>query len=511
MKNNLKRALGLIMVAVMMLSVVSCANAAAPKGDYYVPENGLSNPNIAWNEGDFSGEDYTEIIENPFVNTAETPDSYFSIDVNTASYPNLRRFITNGYTNIQKDAVRVEEMLNYFDYDYNTPKDDSILALTSSVFDTPYNENTKLLTIGLAAKEIEFSEVNNNLVFLIDVSGSMYSDDKLPLVQQSFSLLVENLNPEDRVSIVTYAGDDSVRLEGAFGYEKEKILAVIEDLQAGGSTAGSKGIETAYSIASKYFITGGNNRVILATDGDFNVGLSKNKDLEEFISEKAKTGVYFSVFGFGTGNIQSSKMESLALKGNGVYSYIDSLNEADRALVQQIGGSMVTVAKDVKAGIVFNPEYVESYRLIGYENKMLTQEEFEDSNTDAGEIGSGHTLTVCYEIILTDKELVEGDSLADVKIKYKPTENVGGDAATEQELILTVGTDSYHTLPQGDDAFVAAVIEFALILRDSQYKGEAELEALIGRLEAMNLSGDEYKEEFREIVKLYYSNLAKQQ
>ena len=511
MKNNLKRTLGLIMAVVMILSVVSCA-AAAPKGDaYYSPEYNLAAPDNAWNEGDFSGEDYTEIIENPFVNTAETPDSYFSIDVNTASYPNLRRFITNGYTNIQKDAVRVEEMLNYFDYDYNTPKDDSILALTSSVFDTPYNENTKLLTIGLAAKEIEFSEVNNNLVFLIDVSGSMYSDDKLPLVQQSFSLLVENLNPEDRISIVTYAGDDSVRLEGAFGYEKEKILAVIEDLQAGGSTAGSKGIETAYRIASKYFITGGNNRVILATDGDFNVGLSKNKDLEEFISEKAKTGVYFSVFGFGTGNIQSSKMESLALKGNGVYSYIDSLNEADRALVQQIGGSMVTVAKDVKAGIVFNPEYVESYRLIGYENKMLTQEEFEDSNTDAGEIGSGHTLTVCYEIILTDKELVEGDSLADVKIKYKPTENVGGDAATEQELILTVGTDSYHALPQGDDAFVAAVIEFALILRDSQYKGEAELEALIGRLEAMNLSGDEYKEEFREIVKLYYSNLAKQQ
>lgn len=511
MKNNLKRTLGLLMAVFMILSVVSCATAkyASPGGDYYLSEGALANSDNAWNN-DVSGEDYTEIVENPFVSTAETPDSYFSIDVNTASYPNLRRYITNGYTtDIPKNAVRVEEMLNYFDYDYKTPEDDSILALTSSVFDTPYNENTKLLTIGLAAQEIEFSGVNNNLVFLIDVSGSMYSEDKLPLVQQSFSLLAENLNPADRVSIVTYASGDAVPLEGAFGYEKEKIIAAIEDLTAGGSTAGSKGIQRAYEIASKYFIQGGNNRVILATDGDFNVGIRDTNELEEFISEKAKSGVYFSVFGFGTGNIQSSKMESLALKGNGVYSYIDSLKEADRALVQQIGGSMVTVAKDVKAGIVFNPEYVESYRLIGYENKMLTQDQFEDSNTDAGEIGSGHTLTVCYEIILTDKEFVEGDSLADVKIKYKPTENVGGDATSEQELVLSVGVDSYHALPEGDDAFVAAVVEFALILRDSQYKGEAELEALIGRLDAMDLSGDEYKKEFREIVKLYYSNLQK--
>lgn len=508
MKNNLKRTFALIMTLVLMLSVASCASAPKDE-DYYYPNYAPISPDSAELEGDFSNESYTEIIENSFVNTLEKPDSYFSIDVNTASYPNLRRMISKGYTNIPKDAVRVEEMLNYFDYDYHKPDDDSILALTASVFDTPYNEKTKLLTIGLAAEEIEFANVNNNLVFLIDVSGSMYADDKLPLVQQSFSLLVENLNPEDRVSIVTYAGDDSVRLEGAFGYEKEKILAVIEDLQAGGSTAGSKGIETAYNIASKYFIAGGNNRVILATDGDFNVGLSRTQDLEEFISEKAKTGVYFSVFGFGTGNIKADKMESLALKGNGVYSYIDSLKEADRALVQQIGGSMITVAKDVKAGVVFNPEYVESYRLIGYENKMLTQDQFEDSKTDAGEIGSGHTLTVCYEIVLTDKEFVEGESLADVKIKYKPTENVDGDAESEKELTLAIGTESYHALPMGDDAFIAAVVEFALILRDSEYKGSADPEKLIERLEAMDLSGDAYKEEFKGIVKMYFENISK--
>ncbi len=502
MKNKLKKMSALFMVLILLLSVASCSTSNADfNAGYYSPEYNLSAP------GDLSGENYTEIIENPFVNTSETPDSYFSIDVNTASYPNLRRLIMNGHTNIPKDAVRIEEMLNYFGYDYNTPTDDSILALTSSVFDTPYNENTKIMTIGLAAEAIEFANVNNNLVFLIDVSGSMYSEDKLPLVQQSFKLLAENLNPSDRVSIVTYASGDAVRLEGAFGYEKEKIIAVIEDLQASGSTAGSKGIETAYNIASKYFIEGGNNRVILATDGDFNVGLSKTEDLEEFIAEKAKTGVYFSVFGFGTGNIQSNKMESLALRGNGMYSYIDSLKEADRALVQQIGGSMVSVAKDVKAGIVFNPEYVESYRLIGYENKMLTQDEFEDSNTDAGEIGSGHTLTVCYEIVLTDKEFVEGDSLAEVKIKYKPTENVGGDAQSEQELTLSIGTDSYHTNPVSNDAFVAAVVEFALILRNSEYKGNADLENLIERLEAMDFAGDEYKEEFRNLVKTYRDNI----
>lgn len=502
MKNNFKRILALFMMVVMLISVVSC-NAA--KGDAAFP-NYAGAPKYNSDAYD-SDEDYTEITENPFISTLEQPDSYFSIDANTASYPNLRRYITNGNIAIPKDAVRVEEMLNYFNYDYETPTDDSVFALTSSVFDTPYNESTKLLTIGLAAEEIEFQNVQNNLVFLIDVSGSMYSDDKLPLVQQSFLLLLENLNPTDRVSIVTYAGSDQVLLKGAYGYEKQKIAAVIEDLSAGGSTAGSAGLSTAYDIAKECFVEGGNNRIILATDGDLNVGITSILGLESFVAKKAKSGIYLSVFGFGTGNIKSDKMESLALKGNGTYSYIDSVREARRALVEQIGGSMITVAKDVKAGIVFNPEYVESYRLIGYENKLLTQEEFEDSNTDAGEIGSGHTLTVCYELVLTDQEFVEGDSLAEVKIKYKPTENVGGDAESEVELILSVGTDSYHSSPMGDDAFIAAVVEFALILRNSEYKGNANLNSLIARLDNMDFSGDEYKEEFRNIVKIYSSIL----
>ena len=498
-----RRILSLVLVFVIAFSFGACSALGGAKNDAAFDGGYYGNGAIMDNAGSLSGEGYTEIIENGFVNTAETPSSYFSIDANTASYPNLRSIINNGYSYVPKDAVRIEEMLNYFNYDYETPDDGSVLSLTSSVFDTPYNSSTKLLTIGLAAQEVEFSGVKNNLVFLIDVSGSMYSEDKLPLVQQAFMMLAENLNPEDRVSIVTYASGDSVALSGAFGFEKQKIVAAIEDLTAGGSTAGSKGINRAYQLAEEYFIEGGNNRVILATDGDFNVGVSNTKRLEELIAEKRESGIYFSVFGFGRGNVQSEKMESLALKGNGVYSYIDSVKEAKRALVEGIGGSMVTVAKDVKAGITFNPEYVESYRLVGYENKILTEDEFNDSTTDAGELGSGHTVTVVYEIVMTEKELVSGESLADVIVRYKPTENVGGDASAEQEITLSVETDRYHKTMTDTDIFVASVVEFALILRSSEYKADADLNALVTRLSDLDLSGDEFKLEFKELVISY--------
>ena len=509
-----KRILSLVLVIAIVLSFGACGmvggmkNEAAMDGGYAPNYSGsiTGAPNGSYGNTD----SYTEIVENGFVNTADTPSSYFSIDANTASYPNLRFLLQNGY-NISKNAVRVEEMLNYFTYDYETPTDGSVLALTSSVFDTPYNSDTKLLTVGLAAEKVEFSGVKNNLVFLIDVSGSMNADNKLPLVQQAFMLLAESLNPEDRVSIVTYASNDAVVLSGAYGYEKQKIVASIEDLYAGGSTAGSKGIQTAYQLAEQYFIEGGNNRVILATDGDFNVGVSSTKGLEELISEKRASGVYFSVFGFGQGNLQSDKMESMALKGNGVYSYIDSVKEARRALVEGIGGSIVTVAKDVKAGITFNPEYVESYRLIGYENKLLTEDQFNDSNTDAGELGSGHTVTVVYEIVMTDKELTEGESIADVIVRYKRTENSGGDGNEEQELTLAVGTEAYHEELTATDVFVAAVVEFALILRDSEHKADADHNALVTRLNDLDLSSDEFKTEFRELVVLYRDKIENEQ
>ena len=310
-KTNFIKSLSVILALLTCVTVfASCSKA---DGAY---DNFAGAPNF---NNSLNNESYTEIVENSFVNAAETPSSYFSIDANTASYPNLRRLINMRY-DVPKDAVRVEEMLNYFDYDYKTPEDGEVLALNASLFDTPYNSETKLLTIGLAAQEVEFSAVRNNLVFLIDVSGSMNSADKLPLVQQAFMMLAENLNPEDRVSIVTYAGDDSVVLSGAYGYETKKIMGSIEDLSAGGSTAGSEGIITAYALAQTYFIEGGNNRVILATDGDFNVGVTNNSELEKLIAEKRQSGVYFSIFGFGSGNIKSDKMETLALKGNGVYS-----------------------------------------------------------------------------------------------------------------------------------------------------------------------------------------------
>ena len=502
-----QRLLSLILVIVLLYALASCAVSGGGMngsmgGGYYGDANYA--PMAPGNSLD--GEGYTEIVENGFINTADNNTSYFSVDANTASYPNLRSMINQGFVDIPKDAVRVEEMLNYFSYDYNTPKNGDILSLTTSIFDTPYNPNTKLLTIGLAAEEIAFSGVQNNLVFLIDTSGSMYSDDKLPLVQQAFMMLTEALNPGDRVSIVTYAGSDTVALDGAYGYEKAKIMAVIEDLSAGGSTAGAAGIRTAYNLAEKYFIKGGNNRVILATDGDFNVGTVTNEGLEALISAKRASGIYFSVYGFGRGNLQSEKMETLALKGNGTYSYIDSVSEARKALVEGIGGSIVTVAKDVKAGITFNPEYVDSFRLVGYENKLLTEEEFNDSNTDAGELGSGHTVTVVYEIKLKDDSVLTDASvekIADVTVKYKPTENVGGDAEEEKSLTLNVWNYNYNAEPTEENLFVASVVEFALLLRDSEYKANADFDRLIAQLQGLDLANDEFKSEFRDLVGKY--------
>ena len=499
-----------VCVAITALMTFGACSGGYAKGDAYYGVGGGA-PNYNYVGGN---EEYTEIIENDFISTNEQNTSYFSIDANTASYPNLRSLINNNYE-IPKDAVRVEEMLNYFDYDYQTPEGDEILALTSSVFDTPYNADTKLMTIGLAAQKVEFEQMQNNLVFLIDVSGSMYSEDKLPLVQQAFMLLAENLNPSDRVSIVTYAGADSVALDGAYGYEKKKIIAAISDLEAGGSTAGSKGINRAYQLAEKYFIEGENvnNRVILATDGDFNVGLSRTKDLEDFISEKRESGVYFSVFGVGRGNLKSEKMETLALNGNGTYAYIDSVREARRALVEQIGGTLVTVAKDVKAGVIFNPEYVESYRLIGYENKLLTEEEFNDETTDAGELGSGHTVTVAYEIKLRERDTAQvytgEETLAQVTLKYKPISGVATNQETQKESLLDIQLKSYHEELTDTDLFVSSVIEFALLLRDSKYKGTANFNSLVERLNGLNLESDEFKAEFRDMVKQCRANLQK--
>ncbi|MGN1402962.1 MAG: von Willebrand factor type A domain-containing protein [Ruminococcus sp.] len=447
-----------------------------------------------------SGEGYSEIQENTFQTTAESPVSTFSADVDTASYSNLRRMIQWGYSiwDIPADAVRIEELLNYFSYDYNLPEDDAPFGVTVTAGDCPWNGAHQLVTIGLKSEEIDFSEAEpSNLVFLLDVSGSMQDDNKLPLLQQAFTMLSDNLTEKDRVSIVTYAGTDAVLLEGCPGNQKATISAMLSDLEASGSTNGSAGIETAYALAEKYFIDGGNNRVILATDGDLNVGVTSEEALSELISEKKESGIYLTTLGFGTGNLQDNKLETLADDGNGVYAYIDSVTEARKVLVEELGASMVTVAEDVKLQVTFEPSQVAEYRLIGYENRMLSQEDFEDDTKDAGEIGAGHTVTAMYEVALTEQAMAEGNNAPwlTLDVRYK---DPGSDESKLLEYPVT--QQVYSTEPGTDFRFAACVAEFGMVVRNSSYRGDATLEDVADTLAQLDLQGDAYKEEFRELV-----------
>ncbi|NLD26526.1 MAG: VWA domain-containing protein [Acholeplasmataceae bacterium] len=447
---------------------------------------------------DENRESYAEITENPFVKTEEDATSTFSMDTSTAGYANLRRLINQGAT-IQMSHVKIEEMVNYFDYSYPAPEDDSALRINSEMMVCPWNDEHYLLSVGVKAKELDVDSPKlNNLVFLLDVSGSMNYLNKLPLMQAAFKMFVETLNDDDTVSVVVYAGKNAVLLEGAKGSEKKRIVNIIEDLQAGGSTAGSKGIRTAYTIASKYFIQGGNNRVILGTDGDFNVGISSVSDLEKFISEKRETGVYFSVLGFGYGNLQDDKLETLAQNGNGNYAYIDSITEAKKVLVEEIDGTLNIVSKDTKAQVTFNPRYISEYRLLGYENQLLTDEEFEDENADAGEIGAGHEVTAVYEIVLNEDDTVEStleDDWAKVLIRHKDP-----DTGDNKEISASVDVSSILSSPSADMLFISCVVETGLILRDSEYKGTSSLDNVITRLQGLALANDPYKTEFLELV-----------
>ena len=463
-------------------------------------------------------EEYSEIVENGFLPASLNPLSTFSADVDTASYSNLRRMIEDGYSldEIPEGSVRIEELLNYFHYDYTNPKKGEPFGVTTQITDCPWNENSKVAMIGLKTKDIDFSEAKpSNLVFLLDVSGSMNSRDKLPLLQKSFALLTENLTEKDTVSIVVYAGEDRVILEGANGSEKREIVNAISSLEAGGSTAGSKGIITAYRLAEKYFIEDGNNRVILATDGDLNVGLTTEEELEALISEKKESGVYLSVLGFGTGNIKDNKMETLADKGNGNYAYIDSLAEAKKVLVEEMGATLVTVAEDVKFQVEFNPEVVAGYRLIGYENRLLAEQDFADDTKDAGEVGAGHTVTVLYEIVTTDSaSTYSGTSLKygnegelpdeewfNINIRYK-------EPGEKESALLSypVDKDSYTENPKEDMQFAIAVAEFGLVVTDSSYKGSATMQAVIDKLQELDIREDEYKDEFYYLVKRLEKN-----
>jgi Ca-activated chloride channel family protein len=430
-------------------------------------------------------EDYEGLDENTFQEATQNPLSTFSIDVDVASYANMRRFINNGQ-NPPKDAVRIEEMINYFNYDYKQPTGKDPFSINTEVAPAPWNEKHQLVHIGLQGKVIPTENLPaSNLVFLLDVSGSMFAQNKLPLLKSGLKMLVDQLREEDRVSIVVYAGAAGCVLPATSGKEKDKIIEAIQNLQAGGSTAGGAGIELAYKIAKENFMKEGNNRIILATDGDFNVGASSNEAMEDLIERKRKEGVFLTVLGFGMGNYKDSKMEILADKGNGNYAYIDNILEAKKVLVNEFGGTLFAIAKDVKIQVEFNPANVTAYRLIGYENRKLSNEDFNNDKKDAGELGSGHTVTALYEIIpkgvdsyfkpiddlkyQQNKPKIEkaayGDELLTVKFRYKaPDEEVS-------QLIVKTVENTITALDKTSDNFrwSAAVATYGMLLKDSDY------------------------------------------
>jgi len=439
----------------------------------------------------FNTEGYASINENGFKNARNNPLSTFSIDVDNASYSNIRRFINNGQLP-PPDAVRIEEMINYFKYDYPEPRGEHPFSVYTELAICPWDNRHQLLQVGLRGKSIDKAALPpSNLVFLIDVSGSMNYPNKLPLLKSAFGLLVNELRPQDKVAIVVYAGAAGLVLESTPGNRKELIMASIDNLEAGGSTAGGAGLRLAYREAEKNFIKGGNNRIILATDGDFNVGESSNGGMERLVEEKRELGVFITVLGFGMGNYKDDKMEIIADKGNGNYSYIDNLQEARRVLVREFGGTLFTIAKDVKFQLEFNPAKVDSYRLIGYENRLLNDEDFNDDTKDAGEMGSGHMVTALYEIIPAGsgekipsvdplKYQVSGtniddrysDELLTIKVRYKKPDGV-----TSMLLEKTVKGFSGEIEDASENLrFAAAVAELGMILRDSEFRGSSTLE-----------------------------------
>lgn len=500
------------------------ANSSAPRSDQTIypssnSASGASNTSSAVSKaapyGDelkTSGERYAEIEENPFLETARAPLSTFSIDVDTASYANVRRFLNQGQLP-PKDAVRIEELINYFEYDYPAPAGDVPFSVHTDVAVCPWNTKHKLVHFGLQGKKVSLDNVPpSNLVFLVDVSGSMNEPNKLPLLKDSMRILVNQLSSKDRVAIVVYAGASGLVLPST--NNKGEILNALDELSAGGSTNGGAGIQLAYSVALDNFIQGGNNRVILATDGDFNVGLASDNELVNLIENKRRSGVFLSVLGFGTGNYNDSMMEKLADKGNGNYAYIDSDDEARKALGQQAAGTLYTIAKDVKIQVEFNPAKVAGYRLIGYENRLLAAKDFNDDKKDAGDIGAGHSVTALYEIIPAG-ERVENDGIELKYSKYEPSDTrFGNEILTlklrykepneNQSKLLTVGVlDNNKVMETASEnlRFASAVAQFGLLLRDSRYKGNASF-AGINSLAQNAMGGDlrNYRGEFLSLV-----------
>ncbi|PKL75081.1 MAG: hypothetical protein CVV27_17220 [Candidatus Melainabacteria bacterium HGW-Melainabacteria-1] len=465
--------------------------AQAPVG--YVSDD---RPNDGQNQVQHNTEDYSRIYENPFLEVSKNPLSTFSIDVDTASYSNMRRFIESRQLP-PADAVRIEELVNYFPYSYPLPSGEHPFSVTADLAECPWARNHKLVRIGLRGQPVSLRQLPpQNLVFLLDVSGSMNSPNKLPLLKRSLKLLVDQMREQDHVSIVVYAGAAGLVLPPTNGARRENILAALNQLEAGGSTAGSAGIQLAYETAKKHFRKDGNNRVILATDGDFNVGPSSEGELVRMIEDRRKEGIFLTVLGYGMGNYKDSRMEQLADKGNGNYAYIDNLSEARKVLVSELGGTLQTIAKDVKLQLEFNPAKVASYRLIGYENRLLRNEDFEDDSKDAGELGAGTTVTALYEIApasgagsaqdlryqqqTVKPEALNSDELMSIKLRYKPP------TAEASKLLAQVLKDqpkAWSAVP-ADFRFAAAVAGFGMQLRKSEHRGNWQMEDVIAQAKA---------------------------
>ena len=463
---------------------------------------------------DFNTESYAHIDENDFRLVSASPLSTFSIDVDRASYANIRRFIQAG-ERPPIDAVRIEEMINYFPYDWADVAGEHPFAVTTEVTQAPWKREHRLVRIGLHAQSIDTDDLPpSNLVFLLDVSGSMDYPDKLPLLKKAFTLLVDQLRPQDRVAIVVYAGAAGLVLPSTRGNRQDEILAALEQLQAGGSTAGGAGLQLAYETAREHYIDGGNNRIILATDGDFNIGPSSDAEMVRLIEKEREGGTFLTVLGFGTGNLKDSKMEQIADHGNGNFHYVDGLLEARKVLVEEMGGTLVTLAKDVKLQIEFNPARVAGYRLIGYENRLLDDEDFNDDTKDAGELGAGHTVTALYEVVpvgvavpredvddlryqpqADDPPLSEfDDEMLYVKVRYK-------DPDSEKSKLLEQAVADRSGTPSTDFRFATAVAGFGMLLRDSPHAGTFSLDDIVSLAEEGK--GDDprgYRGEFLRLV-----------
>ena len=497
----MKKVLPVVILISMLLTLLSgCSASGNLKGgdnidDLLMPPDAESPA-----EGGLPAQDADAptFAENPFIATQEEAVSTFSADVDTASYTYFRKLVNSGYSlrGLMQEGTsfRTEEFLNYFKYQASAPQGGELFGVKAAIADCPWNPDTVLMTLTLQAEEA-VPEGGNNLVFLIDVSGSMRSSDKLPLLKKAFSYLVAQLSAEDRVSIVTYSGKVEVVLSGCPGSQGEKIMEAINRLVVNGSTNGEAGLQEAYRVAAENRIEGGNNRIIMASDGDLNVGISDDEELKAFVEQKREEGTYLSVLGFGTGNYRDSKMETLADNGNGVYYYIDGESEAERIFGTELLSTLYTVANDVKLQITFDPACVASYRLIGYENRILDKEDFEDDTKDAGEVGAGHQVTVCYELTLTAKA-AEADEWMKLAVRYKrPGESVS------QLDEYAIGQGNVTTEPDEDFRFQSAVILTAMVLHNSQYLNDINLDNVLDMLSSLDLSSAPDRSEFRDLVR----------